>query len=117
VPPLRVRPSDIPNLAAYFLRQYCLEHRSQPIVPTSEALRTLETSPFPGNIKELQAVLERAAGNMQDDETQLTADVLWDTTKVRILFPGVAQVLRSWHRRDSQLLVASYLSEVQVSDL
>jgi transcriptional regulator with AAA-type ATPase domain len=85
VPPLRVRPSDIPDLAAYFLRQYCLEHRSRPIVPTSEALRTLETSPFPGNIKELQAVLERAAGNMQDDETQLTADVLWDTTKVRIL--------------------------------
>ncbi|GAQ91111.1 hypothetical protein KFL_007280100 [Klebsormidium nitens] len=81
VPPLRVRPSDIPDLTAYFLKQYCLEHRSQPIVPTSDALRTLETSPFPGNIKELQAVLERAAGNVQDDETQLTADVLWDTTK------------------------------------
>ncbi|GAQ87672.1 hypothetical protein KFL_003690030 [Klebsormidium nitens] len=81
VPPIRVRPSDIPPLTAYFLRQYCAQHGARPIVPTSEALRALETSPFPGNVRELQAVLERAAQNMADGETRLTADVLWNTAK------------------------------------
>jgi DNA-binding NtrC family response regulator len=61
VPPLRERPEDIPLLARHFL-QHCLQGTGRE-VPTlddrvSEALRAY---PFPGNVRELKNMLERAA--------------------------------------------------------
>jgi two-component system, NtrC family, response regulator HupR/HoxA len=60
VPPLRDRPEDIPALADYFLRLY--RQRARRAVPgvAPEAMRLLQTYPFPGNVRELENEIERA---------------------------------------------------------
>lgn len=60
VPPLRDRIEDIPLLVEYFIRKYC-NSMNRPIIPIdSSALKRLEDFPFPGNIRELENMIERA---------------------------------------------------------
>lgn len=60
LPPLRNRRSDIPLLAQTFLNQL-LEDTNRPVTGFSdEAMAALESYPWPGNIRELQNVVERA---------------------------------------------------------
>lgn len=60
LPPLRERHGDIPLLVSHFMRKFAeREHRPIPHVP-NEVMRALESHPWPGNIRELQNVIERA---------------------------------------------------------
>lgn len=59
VPPLRERKSDIPELVLYFLEYFALEYGKKPKKFTTDALKTLESFDWPGNIRELKNVLER----------------------------------------------------------
>jgi transcriptional regulator with GAF, ATPase, and Fis domain len=60
IPPLRERPSDIPLLVRHFLAQFQrkLAKPLQAVAP--ESMARLEEYTWPGNIRELQNVLERA---------------------------------------------------------
>lgn len=60
LPPLRERVGDIPLLAAHFAGQIAAENRLAPIAFTSEALGYLQRLPYPGNIRELKNLVERA---------------------------------------------------------
>ncbi len=57
MPPLRERLEDIAPLVEAILRRLGGEHHP---VLTSDALRALEQYPFPGNVRELENILERA---------------------------------------------------------
>jgi DNA-binding NtrC family response regulator len=60
VPPLRERIEDIPLLVDYFIRKYCTS-MNRPVIPIEpSALKRLEEFPFPGNIRELENMIERA---------------------------------------------------------
>jgi DNA-binding NtrC family response regulator len=61
VPPLRERGEDIPLLVQHFLTRFAkkLGKRLQEVTP--ETLRRLQSYRWPGNIRELQNVIERAA--------------------------------------------------------
>ncbi|MDP9152275.1 MAG: sigma-54 dependent transcriptional regulator, partial [Myxococcota bacterium] len=68
VPPLRERREDIPALAAHFLeeaRQRASRSRVKSI--GDEALRVLTDAPWPGNIRELASVIERAVVFANDE--------------------------------------------------
>ena len=60
VPALREHPEDLPALVAHFLRQLAedLKVPQRPISP--EALARLSAYNFPGNVRELRNILERA---------------------------------------------------------
>ncbi|MDA0336493.1 MAG: sigma-54 dependent transcriptional regulator [bacterium] len=59
-PPLRQRPDDIPLLAEHFATLFAAEMgRSIPEID-AEALQTLRDYVFPGNVRELKNVMERA---------------------------------------------------------
>lgn len=60
VPPLRERVEDIPLLANYFIRKYCTAMSRDIISIEPAALRHLEEFEFPGNVRELENMIERA---------------------------------------------------------
>lgn len=59
VPPLRERPSDIPGLIDHFLKSATANGDNPPELST-EALDTLLRWSYPGNVRELKNILERA---------------------------------------------------------
>jgi len=65
IPPLRDRSEDIAQLAVHFLDKY----GSRPPAPqlSASALQLLKTQPWPGNIRELQNVIERALILSEDE--------------------------------------------------
>jgi DNA-binding NtrC family response regulator len=60
LPPLRERRQDIPLLLDHFLRALAARHGRGPVAVDPEAQRHLLGYDWPGNIRELQNVLERA---------------------------------------------------------
>ncbi len=60
LPPLRARRQDIPLLIDHFLRELTSRHGRGPVAVDPEAQRRLLAYEWPGNIRELQNVLERA---------------------------------------------------------
>ena len=61
IPPLRERPEDIPRLANEILSRITAERGWGEISLDERAMQLLECYPWPGNIREMRNVLERAA--------------------------------------------------------
>ena len=61
LPPLRQRPEDIPLLAGHFLQRLGERLGKPGLVLTPEALNALRRYSWPGNVREFENVLERAA--------------------------------------------------------
>lgn len=74
LPPLRERPGDIALLARHFLRLQSEKMGKEVPQLSSQALSLLENYSWPGNIRELENILERAL--VFTDEAVLQADVL-----------------------------------------
>lgn len=60
LPPLRERQDSIPMLAKYFLQRFSLLNNKKIEGIAPEAMSCLKLYPWPGNIRELQNVIERA---------------------------------------------------------
>ena len=71
VPPLRERPEDITLLAKYFTAKYAAQAGKRIETCSAKALRALATYPWPGNIRELQNVIERAVLLSSSPELEL----------------------------------------------
>ena len=60
IPPLNRRKEDIPLLARYFLKKYALLNRKDISDFTPDAVSALLSQNFPGNIRELENLIERS---------------------------------------------------------
>ena len=60
VPSLRDRKEDIPLLTQYFINKYCTSMNKPTIAIDNAALKRLIECDFPGNIRELENMIERA---------------------------------------------------------
>jgi Nif-specific regulatory protein len=67
VPPLRRRPEDIEPLAAHFLSRFAAETGRKLLGFTPEAVEAMQAYHWPGNIRELRNVIERAVVLSQED--------------------------------------------------
>jgi PAS domain S-box-containing protein len=61
VPPLRERREDIQTLALHFLKGTCSELGREPLSISRQQVELLRSHSWPGNIRELKNVIERAA--------------------------------------------------------
>jgi two-component system response regulator PilR (NtrC family) len=66
LPPLRERPEDVPLLVQHFIEKYAAELRREIEGCSDDALEALLAYPFPGNVRELENVVERAVALTRD---------------------------------------------------
>ncbi|MGH6635572.1 MAG: sigma 54-interacting transcriptional regulator [Gammaproteobacteria bacterium] len=71
VPPLRERPEDIPLLVRYFAQQYAQRMRKRIETIGAETLTALAHYPWPGNIRELENLIERSVILSQGPELRV----------------------------------------------
>jgi sigma-54 specific flagellar transcriptional regulator A len=95
MPPLRERRDDIPLLVAYFLNILNRRYRRDIQRVAPEALALLAEYPWPGNIRELRNVLERAYVETRSSVIELAAFEEWAYEQSQH-FPG------HWHSAASQ---------------
>jgi len=60
VPPLREREGDIPVLVDHFIDKYCKSMNREKVDIDPAAIKRLEEYDFPGNVRELENMIERA---------------------------------------------------------
>jgi PAS domain S-box-containing protein len=82
MPPLRERTEDIPLLVKYFVDRYARKAGKSIRHVNKRAMDHLQSYPWPGNIRELQNVIERSVILCDTDE--FTIDESWLSTKPAI---------------------------------
>ena len=97
LPPLRERVGDIPLLAKHFLSMYSKAFNKPRITITPSALHKLEVYDWPGNIRELEHLIERAV--VLCDQDVITSN--------HIVLPGQAKVT---HDESFQEMKARFVS-------
>jgi transcriptional regulator with PAS, ATPase and Fis domain len=92
VPPLRQRQGDVPLLVHYFLAKLNRQLNKNIKAITPEAMAVMESYPWPGNIRELENLIERmvvlGSDNTRIDQVDLPSDVLYHEETVQNL-PGL----------------------------
>jgi DNA-binding NtrC family response regulator len=81
MPPLRQRPADVPALAEHFLARFAREHGRTVRRFSPAAMRALQAASWPGNVRQLENVVERAvvfAGDATVDVGELPVDLVRD---------------------------------------
>lgn len=71
VPPLAQRPDDIPLLADHFLQKYAQEWQMPALKLAPETLTALCEYSFPGNVRELENILQRAFTMTESEEISI----------------------------------------------
>jgi two-component system response regulator AtoC len=88
LPPLRERKSDILPLAEYFLARYGQRNQVVSTGLAADAIVALQNYSFPGNVRELEHLIERAA--VQSGGRAITADLIQEElTRERSTAPGI----------------------------
>ncbi len=79
IPPLSRRKGDIPLLAQHFLLKYASRMKKPVTRISSEVLRALMEYPFPGNVRELENLIERGTAMAQGEVIELEhlPDSVW----------------------------------------
>lgn len=95
VPPLRERPDDIPLLSNHILERIAKEYECDPASLTPAAIERLQGYDFPGNVRELENVLERAftlcdADQIDADDLHLGNGVQHAASATQIIAEGQA---------------------------
>src|SRR5712671_4400947 len=75
VPPLRARKADVPLLVEYFIDRYARKAGKSIRSVDRKALQLLQSYPWPGNIRELQNVIERSVIVCETED--FTIDESW----------------------------------------
>jgi formate hydrogenlyase transcriptional activator len=82
MPPLRERQEDIPILVDYFVGRYARNAGKTFRRVAKQTLDSLRSYPWPGNIRELQNVIERSV--IVSDTDELTVDESWLSTTAQV---------------------------------
>lgn len=118
VPPLRERQDDIPLLANHILERIAREYECPPASLTSDAIARLQAYDFPGNVRELENVLERAftlcdADQIDADDLHLGNGVHQPASASQIITEGQAEDAGAIEVPDGEIDLEGYLETIE----
>lgn len=91
LPPLRARAEDIPDLVAYFVERLQEKHKTQVRQLSSTALSLLRRHSWPGNIRELENLIERYV--LLGSEDAISGELVsWQTAEAAPDIPVGGQI-------------------------
>ena len=76
VPPLRERSEEIPALANYFIRRYARLFQREPFTLPAETIQRLKQHGFPGNVRELENMIQSMVTLGRLDLTRVSSTVV-----------------------------------------
>jgi DNA-binding NtrC family response regulator len=87
LPPLRDRREDIPMLLAHFLERFCTENTKPLRIFTPSAMKLLMDYDWPGNVREVENVVERAV--VLSTQERVDVDLLPESLRSKEIVRGV----------------------------
>lgn len=103
IPPLRERKDDIPVLVQHFIKKYCMAMSRNPVSIEEAALSRLIEYDFPGNVRELENMIERAivVGNGKEIRVK-------DLPLLKDISPVLTESLKELERKHIKLVLEKY---------
>ena len=106
IPPLRNRENDIFLLARYFVDEFCSKNDMPKLTISGEAMDKFRKYPFPGNVRELKAIVELAAV-MTNTNTIHAEDVKLSDSSISLDFVREEATLDDYIK----LIITHYLNK------
>lgn len=102
VPPLREHLEDIPDLVKAYLPRCGRENKVNARGITDDALQLLMQYDFPGNVRELIAIIDRAVLLVRDDEGKITHEHV--AAQISVRSPVIADIDNdaAWRKKIAQ---------------
>jgi DNA-binding NtrC family response regulator len=111
LPPLRERGKDILILAKYFADEFTNENKMKQVLIAPDAKDKLMKYSFPGNIRELKAIIELAVVMCNDNEIK-AADINYATVKEEENFMSEERTLRQYTHKIIKHYLKKYEDDV-----
>jgi DNA-binding NtrC family response regulator len=109
LPPLRERKNDILVLAKHFASLFCQDNNLEQISFSAEASEKLLKYQYPGNIRELKAIIDLAVV-MSNGKVLMPDDIIFsDSAKTPDILQGGEMTLDEYNR----VIIRSYLEKYQ----
>jgi DNA-binding NtrC family response regulator len=113
IPPLRFRGSDILILAKYFVDEFCKENKMSKLEISAKAQEKLMKYPFPGNVRELKAVMELACVMTNSDMIE-EDHISFNSTNAKSDFLLEEDSLEGYVRKIIKFYLQKYNNNVMV---
>jgi two-component system response regulator AtoC len=115
LPPLRERGKDMIILGDYFLQSFCLKNNLPPMILSSGAKKKLISHDYPGNIRELKAIIELGAVLTNDNILQ-ERHIVFNHTEPTPGFFHEELTLKEYNERIILYFMKKYNSVMEVAE-
>jgi len=105
LPPLRQRGEDVLTLFAQFAENYAEEYGADPIHPNAQEAAQMLQAPWPGNLRQLLNLAERATLQARRGAASITALLMNDTTEVVPQDMGEGKPLKEYVEAFERMLI------------
>ena len=113
IPPLRYRGNDILILAKYFVDDFCKENNMEKMLISPEAQEKMLKYPFPGNVRELKAVMELSCV-LTNNETISADHISFNSTNAKSDFLLEEDSLQGYVQKIIKYYLQKYNNNVMV---
>jgi two-component system, NtrC family, response regulator AtoC len=113
LPPLRERSSDVLILAKSFIEEFCKKNKMKALPISPEAYEKLRKYHYPGNVRELKAVIELAAV-MADGDSITAKDITFTSFGVMADFLQQETTLEEYNRKIIRHFLEKYDNKVRL---